>query len=127
MRALLPTLTISTLTLLMAAPSAWALRRFNLYLPAQKFCAVYQGAIESEKQFTLWVDDDRDLTIKIDRELKVAVTVGSNIVPAYQIEPVSDVSHPGFSEHSYRTSMTGSHVIFVKGIARDATITFCLH
>ena len=121
MRRLLPTLTLSTL--LMAAPAAFAARPFNLYLPADRFCAIYKGNIQNEQKFTLWVDNNRDLIIKTDRDLKIAVILQGKVLPAYQINPQP---HMSAAQYAYRTSVTGNHVIFIKGSAREATITFCL-
>ena len=118
---LLPALMISTL--LIGILPVGAARKFNLYLPSQDFCAVYQGNIDNERTFTLWVDNNRQLTIKANRELKIAVTSGGNFIPAYQ---VGTLSEPDISQRSYRTRMTGNHLISIRGIAQDVTITFCL-
>ena len=121
MKRLLPTLTLSTL--LITATSAQAARRDAFYLPSDSFCAVYQGMIQREHKFTLWVDTNRELTIKANNDLKIAVILQGKILPAYHIRPESEAT---FSEHAYRTSNTGNHVIAVRGISNDATITFCL-
>jgi hypothetical protein len=118
---LLPTLTISTL--LMTATAAFAARPWNLYLPSERFCAVYKGNIQDEQKFTLWVDYNQELTIKANPGLKVAVILQGKVLPAYQIAPKSGTSA---SQYAYRTSITGNHVIFIRGIARNATVTFCL-
>lgn len=121
MRRLLPTLTLSSL--LMATPAAFAARPLNLYLPTDRFCAIYKGNIQNEQKFTLWADNNRDLIIKTDRDLKIAVILQGKILPAYQIAPQPSTS---VAKYAYRTSITGNHVIFIRGSARDATITFCL-
>lgn len=121
MRRLLSTLTLSSL--LMLSPEAFAARPLNLYLPTDRFCAIYKGNIQNEQKFTLWADHNRDLIIKTDRDLKIAVILQGKILPAYQIDPQP---HKSAAKYAYRTSITGNHVIFIRGIARDATITFCL-
>lgn len=106
----------------MAVPAAFAARPWNLYLPSERFCAVYQGNIQNEQKFTLWVDDDRELIIKTDRGLKVAVVLQGKVLPPYQINSKTSKSA---SQYAYRTSVTGNYVILIRGVARDATVTFC--
>jgi hypothetical protein len=108
----------------MTAPAALAARSWNLYFPSDRFCAVYQGNIQNEQKFTLWVDYNQEIVIKTDQDLKVAVILQGKVLPPYQIAPKPGTSA---SKYAYRTSVTGNHVIFIRGVARDATITFCLN
>jgi hypothetical protein len=106
----------------MTASATFAARPWSLYLPSDRFCAVYKGNIQNEQKFTVWVDNNRELTIKANPNLKVAVILQGKVLPAYQIAPKPDTLA---SQYAYRTSVTGNHVIFIRGVARNATITFC--
>ena len=121
MKKLLAPLTL--FLLLFSATSALAIRRFTLYLPDRSACAIYHDRIYSEQSFNLWLETDRKLTIKANKDLKVAVVLEGKLVIPYQIDAVSETE---LAEHSYHISMTGNHVVLVRGRNPEATVSFCL-
>jgi hypothetical protein len=104
--------------------TAIAALRPNLYFPIDRACAVYQGRIEARHAFSVWVDAKQKLVITLDRELTVAVIQQGKIVPAFTIAPHSKNDR---QEQTFRLPSTGTPEIIVRGLARDTTITFCLH
>ncbi len=101
---------------------AWATKTPNLYLPATSSCAVYQGEIQNRQSFPLWVEKDRRLIIKVDNDLRIAVSIQERVLPPYQINPLENTN----SEYTFRTTRTGNHTISVVGSSPQAKITFCL-
>ncbi len=103
-----------------------AARQLNRnYLPMKNnFCAVYQGRIDRAQDFPLWVEKQRQITIKVNSDLKVAVLFQGKVVPPYQVNSLTDVP---ISQYSFRTSSTGNHLVSVRGMTPDAKITFCLN
>lgn len=94
-----------------------------LYFPDDNFCAVYQGSIEDREVFPMWVEKNRQLVIKTDKDLRVAVVFNNRIVPAYQIDVVSDAIT---SQYFYKTSQTGNYLITINGGEEDVNLSFCL-
>lgn len=121
LKPLLLPLTLNSLLVTITAVQATI--RPDFYLPQSNACAVYRGGIEREKDFVLWVENQRQLTIKADQELKVAVTSKGRVIPPFQVAPLPDSTTAQFS---YRTSITGNHVIKVRGVSDRATVTVCL-
>ncbi len=124
MKSLLPLLTLTTLSLSINTASLLAAIQPSWYLPHASGCAVYQGGIDSEKVFTFWIENKRQFTIKADNSLQVAVALEGKIVAPYQ---VASLPNHQTSEFTYRTSTTGNHTIFVRGIATQAHVTICLN
>ena len=121
MKKLLAPLTL--FVFLISSTSALAIRRFTLYLPDQNSCAVYHDRIYSEQTFNLWLETNRKLTIKANKDLKVAVILQGKLVIPYQIDSVTETE---LSEHSYHIGTTGNHVILVRGRNPEATVSFCM-
>lgn len=103
--------------------STLAAIRSIFYFPAEKFCAVYQGNINSAKQFVLLLEHENQLTIQANSDLSIAVTRQGKVIPPYQVNSANDTL---VSKHSYRMAMMGEHIIWVKGSASEAKITLCL-
>jgi len=95
----------------------------SVYLPNDKFCAVYQGNVSAQKAFTLWADPNRQLTIKADRELKVAVLQSGKLIPPFAIDRPDD---PSQLAQSYRTVSEGNHQIVLRGTVLATKISICL-
>lgn len=122
MKQLLAPLTLAALFL--SSTPVLAARRFNFYLTADNSCAIYNDRIDAEKNFTLWLESQRQLIIKANSDLKVAVISQGRLVIPYQVGSVSETE---LSTHSYRTLVTGNYLITVQGKNQEATISFCLN
>ncbi len=121
MKIALTTLVLSCLGI--AATSSLAATRSSWYFPAENFCAVYQGSINSAKQFVLTLENEHQLTIQANSNLSIAVTRQGKVVAPYQVNSPADTP---ISERSYRTALMGEHIIWVRGSASEAKITLCL-
>ncbi len=124
MQRLSSLLTLTTLSLLSFSTSLSAIVKPNYYLPQHHSCAVYQGGIDSEKAFTFWIENKRKFTVKVDNSLDISVALGNKIVPPYQVASLPDNNG---SEFTYRTSTTGDHTVFIRGISAQANISICLN
>lgn len=108
---------------LLSLPSE-AVTHSSLYLPNNNFCAVYQGRINNEHQFVLWVNQEDQLTIQANDYLEVAVSHQGNVIPPYQIDSVKT---PMTSQWFYHPKVQRKHIISVKGNTSKADIRFCLY
>ncbi|MGK7931100.1 MAG: hypothetical protein AB4041_06670 [Microcystaceae cyanobacterium] len=124
MKCLSSILTLTTLSLFSFPSSLSAIVKPNYYFPQHQSCAVYQGGIDSEKVFTFWVENKRQFTVKMDDSLNIAVALGNKIVAPYNVASLPNNKE---AEFTYRTSMTGDHTIFIRGISAHANITICLN
>ncbi len=122
--------TVKPLLSLLAMSNLWlgtspvlAARQFNFYWPNDHFCAVYRGTINSEKQFSVLINEVKKITIEANKEFHVAVTRHGKILPAYQVDSSTNST---LVEHFYRTSTMGEHVIRVRGTAPETTVTVCI-
>ncbi|HAC63820.1 MAG TPA: hypothetical protein DCF68_09845 [Cyanothece sp. UBA12306] len=121
MQRFLTTLALSSVCVGIS-PSLAAVRP-SFYFPAENFCAIYQGSINSAKQFVLLLENEKQLTIQANSNLSISVTRQGKVVPPYQINsPTGKL----ISEHSYRTAKMGEHIVVVKGSTSEAKITLCL-
>jgi hypothetical protein len=121
LKKLITLITVSTV--LIPATLTLAAKSSSFYFPDDNFCAVYQGKIEEGQSFPIWVERNRQLIIKTDKGVKIAVAFQNRILPAYQIDAISDDFS---SQYFYKTSQTGNHLITVKGVDQNAQISFCL-
>jgi hypothetical protein len=124
MKRLCSVLTLATLSFLSSPTSLFAIVKPNYYFPQHHSCAVYQGGIDSEKVFTFWIENKRKFTVKVDDSLEIAVALGNKIVAPYH---VASLPNHNESEFTYRTSMTGNHTVFIRGISAHANVTICLN
>ncbi|MDJ0661855.1 MAG: hypothetical protein QNJ42_20580 [Crocosphaera sp.] len=107
----------------MTVPSE-AVTRSSLYLPNNNFCAVYQGRINNEHQFTLWVNQEDELRVQANDYLEVAVSHQGNVITPYQVD--SD-NKPTISQWFYHPKVRQKHIISVKGNTPKANIRLCLY
>ena len=101
-----------------------AVTRSSLYLPNNNFCAVYQGRINNEHKFVLWVNEEDKLTIQANDYLEVAVSQQGSVITPYQVDADNQ---PMSSQWFYHTKVQQKHTILVKGNTPKANIRFCLH
>ncbi|MGK7931288.1 MAG: hypothetical protein AB4041_07625 [Microcystaceae cyanobacterium] len=101
-----------------------AVTRSSLYLPNNNFCAVYQGRINNEHEFVLWVNEEDKLTIQANDYLEVAVSQQGTVITPYQVDADNQ---PTSSRWFYHTKLQQKHTILVKGNTPKANIRFCLH
>lgn len=124
LKFLLPLLTLTPILSLFPASTILAVLKPSDYLPQNQACAIYKGGIDSEKSFTFWIENKRQIIVKADSSLNVAVTLKGKIVPPYQ---VASLPNSQASEFIYRTANTGDHTIFIRGIAPQSDIRICLN
>lgn len=101
-----------------------ALTRSSLYLPNDNFCAVYQGRINNEHKFVLWVNQEDNLTVQANNYLEVAVSHQGNVITPYQVK---SEKKPTQSQWFYHTKVQQKHTISVKGNTPKANIRLCLY
>ncbi|WP_024750288.1 hypothetical protein [Crocosphaera subtropica] len=107
----------------MTLPSE-AVTRSSLYLPNKNFCAVYQGRINNEHQFVLWVNQEDELRVQANDYLEVAVSHQGNVITPYQVD---SAKKPMISQWFYHTKVQQKHIISVKGNTSKANIRLCLY
>lgn len=115
---------IAVTSFLIPTAASLAAKSSHFYFPDDNFCAIYQGKLENKQAFPIWVEKNRRLIIKTEKDVKIAVVFNNRILPAYQIDTISDLVS---SQYFYRTSQTGNHLVTIQGIDQDIKITFCLH